>query len=114
MQLFSTGLYLLNLDGTVKLDGNGNPISAYTNAHILSFARGWTGFDRQRKRGNTEERKSSENRIDPMKIWADWRDRFPKIDMQSGFIGDRYPLCEDFPDKMFLQKGSIFRLLGSS
>eukprot|EP00957_Ditylum_brightwellii_P002400 184008-Ditylum_brightwellii.AAC.1 len=49
-----------------------------------------------------------------MKIWADWRDRFPKIDMQNGFIGDHYPLCEDFPDKMFLKKRATFRLLGSS
>lgn len=95
MQLFSTGLYKLNLDGTPKLDSNLQPVLAYTNDEIMSFARIWTGFDYQQSRGNIEENTSG-NRQDPMKIQAAWRDKFPKTDMMGGYIGDRYPLCVSF------------------
>ena len=93
MQLFSTGLVELNLDGTPVLDDQGNPKLAYTNDEIMSFAKIWTGFDHQRGRGNVEESSWSGNRHDPMKIQAPWRDKFPKTDMTGGYIGDGYPLC---------------------
>lgn len=44
-QLFSTGLYLLNMDGSHKVDEAGEWIRAYTNNEIMSFARIWTGLD---------------------------------------------------------------------
>ncbi len=44
MQLFTIGLYELNTDGTLKLDGNGNPIETYTNADILAMAKVFTGW----------------------------------------------------------------------
>jgi len=113
MQLFSTGLYLLNIDGTPKLDENRRPILVYTNDEIMSFARIWTGFDYQQSRGNVEDDWSG-NRLDPMRIQALWRDKFPKSDLSGGYIGDGYPLCVDLPSKMFLRKGAAYRLLGSS
>ena len=88
MQLFSTGLYLLNMDGTPKLDENKNPILVYTNDEIMSFARIWTGFDYQQARGNVEEASRSGNRHDPMRVQASWRDKFPKSDLVGGYIGD--------------------------
>ena len=88
MQLFSTGLYLLNIDGTPKLDENKQPVLVYTNDEIMSFARIWTGFDYQRARGNVEETSWSGNRHDPMRIQASWRDKFPKSDLLGGYIGD--------------------------
>lgn len=72
MQLFSTGLYLLNIDGTPKLDENNHPITVYTNDEIMSFARIWTGFDYQQGRGNVEEASWSGNRHDPMRIQGKW------------------------------------------
>jgi len=114
MQLFSTGLIKLNLDGTPKLDDEGKTILAYTNDEIMSFARIWTGFDYQQGRGNVEETSSSGNRHDPMKIQASWRDKFPKTDMTGGYIGDGYPLCVDLPDQMFLRSGASYRLIGAS
>ena len=114
MQLFSTGLNKLNIDGTPVLDSEGQPIQAYTNEEIMSFARIWTGFDYQQGRGNVEENTWSGNRHDPMKIQAGWRDKFPKTDMTGGYIGDGYPLCTDLPAKMYLKKGAQYRLLGSS
>jgi cullin-associated NEDD8-dissociated protein 1 len=54
LQLFTTGLVHLNLDGTPKFDANGETIPVYNQDDILSYARGWTGFRRRRKRSNTE------------------------------------------------------------
>lgn len=100
MQLFSTGMAKLNIDGTPILDDDGNPLLAYTNDEIMSFARVWTGFDYQQGRGNVEEESWSGNRHDPMKIQAGWRDKFPKTDMTGGYIGDGYPLCVSFLDNV--------------
>ncbi|MEL7058811.1 MAG: DUF1800 family protein [Acidobacteriota bacterium] len=44
MQLFSIGLYLLNSDGTRKLDAQGQPIPTYGNAEITEMAKIFTGL----------------------------------------------------------------------
>ena len=44
MQLFTIGLVMLNPDGTVQLDGNGQPIPAYTQAQVQAFAKAYTGW----------------------------------------------------------------------
>jgi uncharacterized protein (DUF1800 family) len=44
MQLFTTGIDLLNQDGTLQLDGSGNPIPVYTEAQVQAFARAYTGW----------------------------------------------------------------------
>ena len=71
-------------------------------------------FQYQPGRGNIEENNWYGNRIDEMRIEPSWRDKFPKSDMLGGYIGDRYPLCEDLPDKMYLRKGATYKLLGSN
>ena len=43
MQLFSIGLYKLNMDGTVQKQ-DGEPLETYTNSDIQTFAKAWTGF----------------------------------------------------------------------
>ena len=45
LQLFSIGLYQLNLDGSNKLDGNGRPVETYDQASISSLAQVFTGYD---------------------------------------------------------------------
>ncbi|MCP3140609.1 DUF1800 domain-containing protein [Pyxidicoccus xibeiensis] len=45
LQLFTLGLHQLDEDGTQKLDANGAPIPAYSEAHVQAFAAalsGWT------------------------------------------------------------------------
>ena len=56
MQLFSIGLFMLNEDGTRKIDPTtGQPISTYTNEDIMNFSRGWTNFMiREIERDNIE------------------------------------------------------------
>ncbi|MES1195541.1 MAG: DUF1800 family protein, partial [Steroidobacter sp.] len=45
MQLFTIGLYQLNLDGTNKLDSNNNPIETYVQSDVTNLARIFTGYD---------------------------------------------------------------------
>lgn len=44
LQLFSVGLWELNQNGTLKLDGAGQSIPSYTQDHIREFARALTGW----------------------------------------------------------------------
>ena len=44
LQLFSIGLWELNPNGTVKLNGAGQPIPTYTQATIVEYARALTGW----------------------------------------------------------------------
>jgi uncharacterized protein (DUF1800 family) len=44
MQLFTLGLDLLNADGTLQLDGSGNPIPTYTQNQVQEFAAAYTGW----------------------------------------------------------------------
>ena len=53
MQLFTIGLYKLDMDGTV-LKQNDEPILTYQNSDIQTLARAWTGFRRQYLRFNKD------------------------------------------------------------
>jgi Protein of unknown function (DUF1800) len=44
MQLFSIGLYELNLDGSLKLDAQGKPIPTYTQSDVRQIALALTGW----------------------------------------------------------------------
>jgi uncharacterized protein (DUF1800 family) len=44
MQLFTTGIDMLNQDGSLQLDSGGNPIPVYTEAQVQAFARAYTGW----------------------------------------------------------------------
>lgn len=44
LQLFSIGLYLMNQDGTLQLDGQGNPIPTYDQNTINNFTKVFTGW----------------------------------------------------------------------
>jgi uncharacterized protein (DUF1800 family) len=45
LQLFSVGLWHLNLDGTRRLDTNGHPIPTYNQDVVENFARVFTGWN---------------------------------------------------------------------
>lgn len=77
MQLFSIGLFDLNLDGTQKLDGNGQPIQSYDNTVIASMAKVMTGFGFGGK-GADDFYWSPENFTVPMRMWDEFHDVTPK------------------------------------
>ena len=110
MQLFTTGLFQLNMDGTEVFDDTGGKQKVYSNDDIEEYARAWTGFVSQNIRGNTEVQ--TKNTVDPMAIVAEWRDRLPKMGLDTTYVGDGYPLCSDLPWGHFLNKGATYRLLG--
>jgi uncharacterized protein (DUF1800 family) len=45
MQLFTIGLFLLNQDGTLKLDGEGNPIPTYDQNGVNNLTKVFTGWN---------------------------------------------------------------------
>ena len=51
MQLFTIGLSQLSLDGTLKLDANGNPMPTYDQTTIQNFAKVYTGWTYPTKPG---------------------------------------------------------------
>jgi len=121
MQLFTIGLWKLHRNGTQVLDANGDPISTYDNEDIMTFARSWTGFERNKPRANLESDWDTEywasNFIDPMFLPAkDRRDVFPKLGLEDGgkraYIGDKVQRCDDLPPRAFLQEGARYRFLG--
>jgi len=44
LQLFSIGLFMLNQDGTMKHDSQGDPIPTYTQAEVNGFTKVFTGW----------------------------------------------------------------------
>ncbi len=44
LQLFSVGLFMLDQDGTLQLDGNGNPIPTYDQNTVNNFTKVFTGW----------------------------------------------------------------------
>ena len=58
MQLFSIGLYELNLDGTVKQDASGHPIETYTSDDVSNLARVFTGYNQDYSRPRFSSPKS--------------------------------------------------------
>ena len=114
-QLFSIGLWVLNADGTKKLDLNGSPVPTYLNEDIVEQARAWTGFVNRHidGRGNVERKRISRgNSFDPSTIEPSSRDPYPKMNLHKQHIGDAYPLCEDMMDRAFLRVGASYRYLG--
>ncbi|MGK3755411.1 MAG: hypothetical protein ACI8RD_007720 [Bacillariaceae sp.] len=78
MQLFSIGLVLLNDDGTLQLDEDGNEIATYTNFDISEYAKVYVGFELGKERGNIETNPNN-NQVDPLRINAEANDFFPKV-----------------------------------
>eukprot|EP00804_Cyclotella_cryptica_P004534 CCRYP_006892-RA/>CCRYP_006892-RA protein AED:0.17 eAED:0.17 QI:494/0.84/0.6/1/0.94/0.9/20/0/2106 len=116
LQLHSIGLLKLNDDGTPVLDRFGKRVANYEQKHIFSAAKIWTSFTESFRRGNYEDLDwASISYLDPLRIRdVSERDWFPKISTNGGYIGDKYPLCADLPERHFLKKGATFRLLGGS
>lgn len=87
MQLFSVGLYQLNMDGSIVYQDNGNAKDTYSIDDIVSYSRGWTGFiPRANRGGPSANARGSAKSMDPMRINIYKRDWFPKSDLLGGFI----------------------------
>ena len=85
LQLFTIGLYKLNLDGTVMRGKDKEPILTYSNKDIEEYSRVWTGFTPRITRGNIEFQ-YPRNGIDPMGVDHRIRDKFPKVRMNGRLL----------------------------
>jgi uncharacterized protein (DUF1800 family) len=72
LQLFSVGLYMLNPDGTRKLDSAGKPISSYDEDTVKGFAAAFTGWNFAGNNNADDKRfdRPEENWTLPLIPWA--------------------------------------------
>lgn len=72
LQLFSVGLFKLNLDGSVQLDGNGKLIPSYDQAVVQGFAKAFTGwsFAGRDTAKNDQFHNGTEDWVNSMQAWA--------------------------------------------
>ncbi len=79
MQLFNLGLDLINQDGSLQLDSNGNPIPAYSEAQVEAFARVYTGWTYANSDGSTPSVfKNTPNYYSPLVAVESLHDENPK------------------------------------
>jgi uncharacterized protein (DUF1800 family) len=87
MQLFTIGLDELNLNGTLKLDAQGNSMATFGQDEIQGFARvftGWTFAD------NETFKRKSRNYIKPMKAFAEYHSNKQKVLLNGQVIPPDY------------------------
>lgn len=79
LQLFSIGLWQLNLDGTPKLDAKGQPIASYDQETVEGFAHVFTGWTYAPRPGATRNKFGNPSYYDkPMIAFDDHHDKGPK------------------------------------
>jgi uncharacterized protein (DUF1800 family) len=89
MQLFTVGLHELNLDGSLKLDSYGQPISTYNQETIIQTAKvftGWSFYSSATDASNniTLFRGAPANYLNKMMLWPAYHD-----DTQKTIIGGK-------------------------
>jgi uncharacterized protein (DUF1800 family) len=93
MQLFTIGLWKLNPDGTLVIDGSGNALPAYDNDDVFEFAKIFTGLRKQPADraglGAPEnvEMLFNANFIDPLRMQANWHDFSQKTLLDGSKLG---------------------------
>ena len=103
MQLFTIGWFELDDHGSDKFEGV-YPILSYGSDVLIILARVLTGFELADERHNVEHTEGG-NVIDVTHIDALKLDVNPKPDFDGNFLGDGYPLREDFS---LVRKGPSF------
>jgi uncharacterized protein (DUF1800 family) len=84
MQLFSIGLVELNQDGTVRLDGNNQPIPTYDQAVIEGFAHVFTGWHYAGAAAFELAFRNDNNQTVPMQLYPEFHDTGAKT-LLGGF-----------------------------
>ena len=79
LQLFSTGLYQLNQDGTLQLDSSNQPIPTYDQTAIQNLAKVFTGWTYPTRPGGTLQRHNPSYYIGSMVPFAANHDTTSKI-----------------------------------
>jgi uncharacterized protein (DUF1800 family) len=94
MQLFSIGLVQLNLDGSVKLDGQNNPIPTYDQTTVKELARVFTGWNMATIKDWWEWTESGASEILPMQSFTSYHDFGAKV-----LFGDNSIAADKTPEQ---------------
>ncbi len=94
MQLFSIGLVELNIDGSEKLDDDGQPIPTYDQSVIEGFAHVFTGWNWAGAPGFRQARPTPFNQVIPMQLYPGFHDTGEKkllngVVLPAGQSGDQ-------------------------
>jgi uncharacterized protein (DUF1800 family) len=94
MQLFSIGLVELNIDGTEKLDMQGQPIPTYDQEIIEGFAHVYTGWTFAGAPSFRQARPTRFNQVIPMQLYPGFHDLGAKtllngVTLPAGQSGDQ-------------------------
>lgn len=92
MQLFSIGLYELNLDGSRMQDNEGNDIPTYNNFDIAELAKVFTGFSWASAPYFYYYGWGQEDFIEPMQMFNDWHEPGAKTIVGNYTIPARNPV----------------------
>ena len=84
MQLFSIGLVELDSDGSVRLDGQNQPIPTYDQPIIEGFAHVYTGWTYAGFTNFEDAYRTPFNQVVPMQLYPDFHDTGPKS-LLNGF-----------------------------
>jgi uncharacterized protein (DUF1800 family) len=84
MQLFSVGLFLLHPDGTLKLDGAGQPIPTYDNDDITELAKIFTGLAFASP--SRDFRQGAEVWTAPMRMYDEFHEPGPKRLLRGRYL----------------------------
>ena len=94
MQLFSVGLVQLNLDGSVKLDAQNNPLPTYDQTTVKELARVFTGWNMATINNWWEWTESGASEILPMKPFNNYHDFGAKV-----LFGDQHISADKSPEQ---------------
>jgi uncharacterized protein (DUF1800 family) len=86
MQLMSVGLVELNLDGSTRLDGVGQPIPTYNQAIIEGFAHVFTGWNYAGAPSFEEAFENDNNQTVPMQLYPAFHDTGEKALLNGTII----------------------------
>ena len=96
MQLFTVGLYMLNQDGTLQLDGSNNPIPTYDQNGVNNLTKVFTGWSFCSSIGQTcpNAQVGIQNYIDPMLLVNSQHDLTAKTLLSyPGVVNQNIPAC---------------------
>jgi uncharacterized protein (DUF1800 family) len=94
MQLFSIGLVQLNLDGSVKLDAQNNPLPTYDQTTVKELARVFTGWNMATINNWWDWTESGASEILPMKPFNNYHDFGAKV-----LFGDQHISADKSPEQ---------------
>lgn len=104
MQLFTIGLYELNIDGSKKTDSNGNTIPTYTQVDIEEMSKVFTGLTDQNGYFFTSEGGSShKSKTEAMIAQESYHDKTEKV-----ILGNTIPAAGDTKEDINLALNYLF------